>query len=138
MPWYAKGIGGCWNCRATCEWLPKLPTAQQPCRSGATRGAGAQFGWNPAPWFTRLTIEINAGDRVDVEADRLGRGADGFIEAIVRGQIGGFGVESEQKLQAGFIDRGGQRVLTDPVWGPRASPSTTTSSIQALSPVGMR
>jgi hypothetical protein len=31
----------------------------------------------------------------------------------VRGQIGGFGVESEQKLQAGFIDRDGQRVLTD-------------------------
>ncbi len=78
-----------------------------------TRGAGAQFGWNPAPWFTRLTMELNAGDRVDVEADRLGRGADGFVEAIVRGQIGGFGVESEQKLQAGFIDRDGQRVLTD-------------------------
>ncbi len=78
-----------------------------------TRGAGAQLGWNPAPWFTRLTIELTGGERVDVEADRLGRGADGFIEAIVRGQVGGFGVESEQKLQAGFIDRSGQRVLTD-------------------------
>ena len=78
-----------------------------------TRGAGAQIGWNPAPWFTRLTMEASAGERVDVEADRLGRGADGFIEATVRGQIGGFGVESEQKLQAAFIDRDGQRVLTD-------------------------
>jgi Domain of unknown function (DUF5916) len=78
-----------------------------------TRGAGAQIGWNPAPWFTRLTMELNAGDRVDVEADRLGRGVDGFIEATVRGQIGGFGVESEQKLQAEFIERGGRRVLTD-------------------------
>jgi Domain of unknown function (DUF5916) len=78
-----------------------------------TRGASAQLGWNPAPWFTRLTMELNAGDKVDVEADRVGRGADGFIEATVRGQIGGFGVESEQKLQAAFIDRGGQRVLTD-------------------------
>ncbi len=78
-----------------------------------TRGAGAQIGWNPAPWFTRLVMEANAGDRVDVEADRLGRGADGFIEATVRGQLGGFGVESEQKLQAAFIDRDGQRVLTD-------------------------
>ena len=78
-----------------------------------TRGAGAQIGWNPAPWFTRLVMEGNAGDRVDVEADRLGRGADGFIEATVRGQLGGFGVESEQKLQAAFIDRDGQRVLTD-------------------------
>ncbi len=78
-----------------------------------TRGAGAQIGWNPAPWFTRLTMELNVGDRVDVEADRLGRGADGFIEATVRGQIGGFGVESEQKLQAEFIERDGRRVLTD-------------------------
>jgi hypothetical protein len=78
-----------------------------------TRGAGAQIGWNPAPWFTRLTMEVNVGDRVDVEADRLGRGADGYVEATVRGSIGGFGVESEQKLQAAFIDRDGQRVLTD-------------------------
>jgi hypothetical protein len=78
-----------------------------------TRGASAQLGWNPAPWFTRLTVEANAGERVDVEADRPGRGADGFIEAILRGSIGGFGVESEQKLQAAFIDRDGQRVLTD-------------------------
>jgi hypothetical protein len=82
-------------------------------RLHATRGAGAQLGWNPAPWFTRLTMEANVGDRVDVEADRLGRGADGSIEATVRGQLGGFGVESEQELQAAFIDRGGQRVLTD-------------------------
>jgi hypothetical protein len=78
-----------------------------------TRGASAQIGWNPAPWFTRLTMEANAGDKVDVEADRVGRGADGFIEATVRGSIGGFGVESEQKLQAAYIDRDGQRVLTD-------------------------
>jgi hypothetical protein len=78
-----------------------------------THGAGAMFGFNPAPWFTRLTTEINVGDRVDVEADRLGRGADGFVEAILRGSAFGLGVESEQKLQFSFIDRGGQRVLTD-------------------------
>jgi Domain of unknown function (DUF5916) len=77
------------------------------------RGASAQIAWNPTPWFTRLTVEANAGERVDVEADRLGRGADGFVEAILRGSFGGFGVESEQKLQAAFIDRDGQRVLTD-------------------------
>ena len=52
-------------------------------------------------------------ERVDIEVDRLGRGADGFIKTIVRGQVGGFGVELEQKLQAAFIDRGGQHVLTD-------------------------
>jgi hypothetical protein len=78
-----------------------------------TRGAGAQLGWNPAPWFTRLTMEVSVGDRVDVEADRVGRGADGYIEATVRGSVGGFGVESEQKLQAAFIDRDGRRVLSD-------------------------
>ena len=78
-----------------------------------TRGAAAQLGWNPAPWFTQLTMELGGGERVDVEADRLGRGVDGFIEATVRGQIGGFGVESEQKLQAAFLHRDGRRVLTD-------------------------
>jgi Domain of unknown function (DUF5916) len=82
-------------------------------RLHTTRGVSAQLGWNPAPWFTRLTMELNAGDEVDVEADRVGRGADGYVEAILRGQVGGFGVESEQKLQAAFIDRDGQRVLTD-------------------------
>jgi hypothetical protein len=77
------------------------------------RGVAAQLGINPAPWFTRLMVELSAGERVDVEADRPGRGADGFVEAILRGSVGGFGVESEQKLETAFIDRDGQRVLTD-------------------------
>jgi Domain of unknown function (DUF5916) len=77
------------------------------------RGIAAQIGLNPAPWFTRLTAEVNIGERVDVQADRPGRGADGFVEAVLRASVGGFGVESEQKLQAAFIDRDGQRVLTD-------------------------
>jgi hypothetical protein len=76
------------------------------------RGIGAQLGLNPAPWFTRLTAEVHAGERADVEADRPGQGADGFIEAILRGSVGGFGVESEQKLQGAFIERDGRRVLT--------------------------
>jgi Domain of unknown function (DUF5916) len=78
-----------------------------------TRGAGAQFGLNPAPWLPRITAEIGIGERVDVQADRPGRGADGFIEAVLRGQVGGLGVESEQKIQAAFIERDGRRVLTD-------------------------
>lgn len=78
-----------------------------------THGVGAQFGLNPAPWFTRATVEFKAGERVDVEADRVGRGADGFVEAILRGSIGGWGVESEQKLQHAVIEREGQRMLSD-------------------------
>jgi hypothetical protein len=77
------------------------------------RGVSAQYGLNPAPWFTRLTMELNAGRRVDVEADRPGDGADGFVEATFRGSIAGIGVESEQKLQAAALRRDGQRVLSD-------------------------
>jgi hypothetical protein len=78
-----------------------------------TRGVGAQLGLNPAPWFTRLTMELNVGERVDVQADRPGHGADGFVEAILRGSIGGWGVESEHKLQAAVVERDGSRVLSD-------------------------
>jgi Domain of unknown function (DUF5916) len=78
-----------------------------------TRGWGAFFGLNPAPWFTRLNVEVGAGRRVDVEADRAGRGADGFIEAILRGNVGGFGVESEHTLRHAYIDRDGRAALRD-------------------------
>jgi Domain of unknown function (DUF5916) len=77
------------------------------------RGVGAQVGLNPAPWFTRLIMELNVGQRLDVEADRPGRGADGFVEATLRGSIAGVGVESEQKVQAAVVHRDGQRVLSD-------------------------
>jgi hypothetical protein len=50
---------------------------------------------------------------VDVEADRVGRGIDGFVEVILRGSIAGLGVESEQKLQHAHIEHGGRRALTD-------------------------
>jgi hypothetical protein len=76
-------------------------------------GISAQYGLNPAPWFTRLTMELNVGRRVDVDADRPGHGADGFVEATVRGSIAGIGVESEQKVQAAVLSRDGRRVLSD-------------------------
>lgn len=82
-------------------------------RLHATRGVAAQFGFNPAPWVPRATAEINAGEMVDVEADRVGRGFDGFVELILRGSVGGLGVESEHKLQHAQIDRQGRRALTD-------------------------
>ena len=77
------------------------------------RGVGAQLGLNPAPWMPRITAELNLGERVDVEADRVGRGADGFVEATLRGGVGRFGIESEQKLQHNVIRRGGRQVLAD-------------------------
>lgn len=82
-------------------------------RLHATRGVAAQFGFNPASWWPRATAEINLGEMVDVEADRVGRGFDGFVEVVLRGSIGGLGVESEQKLQHAQIHRDGRRALTD-------------------------
>jgi hypothetical protein len=77
------------------------------------RGLGAQVGINPAAWMPRITAEVNAGERLDVDADRVGRGAQWFVEAVLRGALGGFGLESEQKIQQGFIRRDGARVLND-------------------------
>lgn len=82
-------------------------------RLHATRGAGAQFGFNPVSWLPRATAELHAGDKVDVDADRVGRGADGFVEVILRGALGGLGVESEQKVQHAYVERAGRRVLSD-------------------------
>jgi hypothetical protein len=79
----------------------------------ALRAGGAQLGVNPAPWFPRATVELNAGERLDVEADRVGHGIDGFVEANLRTTIGSFGVESEQKLQHAVISRDGRRALVD-------------------------
>jgi hypothetical protein len=82
-------------------------------RLHALRGAGTQVSLNPARWMPRLAFEFKAGDRVDVEADRVGRGFDGFVEANLRGSLGGLGVESEQKLQYARIERDGRFALDD-------------------------
>ena len=107
------------------------------------RGAAAQFGWNPAPWFTRLTIELSGGERVDVEADRLGRGAEGFIEAAVRGSLSG-GVPYRIVWAAGNERQGSRCDVegfgdyyscappagrpTTPAWRCRSRPGTTCPS----------
>lgn len=77
------------------------------------RGLAAHVSLNPTPWMPRLSTEVNVGDRVDVEADRLGRGGWGYVEATLRGTLGGFGVESEQKLQYERIERNGRFALDD-------------------------
>jgi hypothetical protein len=78
-----------------------------------TTSAAAEFGFNPAPWFTRLTVNLSAGERVDVEADRVGLGAEWLLDAKLRGSLGGWGLESEQRIQQGFINHAGARALTD-------------------------
>ncbi len=84
-------------------------------RLHTVRSVAANHGVNPAPWFTRLTTELEVGERLDVEADRVGRGAVWLIEAKLRASTpGGWGLESEQRVAQGFIDSpDGRRALTD-------------------------
>ena len=79
----------------------------------AANRVATEIGVNPAPWFTRATLKLSTGQRVDVQADRVGRGSNWLLDAKLRGVIAGFGVESEQQLQQGSIVQGGQRALTD-------------------------
>ena len=79
----------------------------------AASRVATEMGINPAPWFTRATLKLSTGQRVDVQADRVGRGSDWLLNAKLRGVIAGFGVESEQQLQQSAIEHGGRRALTD-------------------------
>ena len=72
-------------------------------------------GVNPAAWFTRLVTELEAGERLDLQADRVGRGAVWLVDAKLRASTpGGGGLESEQRIAQGFINAPhGRRALTD-------------------------
>lgn len=97
-------------------WLQARLDAERPHPAGRLHGTtsvAGEFGFNPAPWFTRATVQASGGERVDVQADRVGRGAEWLLEAKLRGTLGGWGVESEQRVQQGFIRHGGRRALTD-------------------------
>ena len=78
-----------------------------------TRSWAGEYGFNPAPWFTRAGVKLSGGERVDVQADRVGRGAEWLLEAKLRGRLAGLGVESEQQVQQSFINHNGRRALTD-------------------------
>ncbi len=81
-----------------------------------TRVLAGSYSVNPAPWFTRLTLELSHGDRIDMDprVDRVGRGSEWMVEAKLKGRMGRFGLESEARMAAGTIDspRGG-RALAD-------------------------
>ncbi len=87
------------------------------------RGVASQFGINPAPWFTRLMLEAQWGERVDVEADRVGPGAVWLVDARWRVALplgpaaAPWGLELQQRLQQGTVDAPqGGRSLTDRAW----------------------
>ena len=84
-------------------------------RLHALRSVATSYGVNPAAWFTRLVTELEVGERLDVDADRVGRGAVWLVEAKLRtGTPGGWGLESEQRIAQGFINApDGRRALTD-------------------------
>ena len=77
--------------------------------------AAGSYGVNPAPWFSRFLVELEAGQRLDVEADRVGRGAVWLLEAKLRSDLPlGWGAEAEQRVQQGFINApDGSRALTE-------------------------
>jgi len=69
----------------------------------------------PNAWLSFLTAELEWGRRLDVDADRLGRGANLSIEAKLRlPSPKGLGLEWEQRWAEGFVDglQGG-RSLSD-------------------------
>ena len=110
---------GIWGVAAynTEAWLQMRFDAERT-RSGAAlhslRGLAGSYGVNPTPWFTRLLVELELGQRVDVASDRVGRGAVWLLEAKVRSALpNGWGLESEQRVQQGFINLDGQRAATD-------------------------
>ncbi|QPF76313.1 carbohydrate binding family 9 domain-containing protein [Roseateles sp. DAIF2] len=81
--------------------------AQRARQGGALhrlRTLTAGFGGNPAPWLTWLSAELEWGRRLDVEADRVGRGAWLLIEAKLRQPLPrGWWLEFEQHAEQGFV-----------------------------------
>lgn len=107
-------------------WVHAVLDAERVVPGGrlhAVRGVAAHVGWAPAPWITRLLLEGQWGDRVDVEADRVGRGAVWTADARWRASLpvsgvdGPWGLEMRQRWQQGTVAApGGGRALTDTAW----------------------
>ncbi|MCV2351644.1 carbohydrate binding family 9 domain-containing protein [Paucibacter sp. Y2R2-4] len=70
---------------------------------------------NPNAWLTFVSAELSWGQRLDVEADRLGRGASLLLQAKLRSPLLlGWWLELEQQLGQSYVDRpGGGRSFTE-------------------------
>lgn len=92
---------------------------QQRARSGgrlhAPRTLLLGFESNPGELLSYLSAELEWGRRLDVEADRLGRGANALMEAKLRSPLAwGWWLELEQRLGQGFVRNDqGQRAFTE-------------------------
>jgi len=92
---------------------------QQRSRTGgrlhAPRTLNLGIEANPAPWLTLVSAELEWGRRLDVEADRLGRGANLLLEAKTRWALPWQAwLELEQQLGQGFVRDGlGRRGFSD-------------------------
>ena len=107
--WWAGPLNGEGNVQARID----VERTRAGGRLLPTTSGSGEYSFNPAPWFTRAGVKWSGGQRVDVQADRVGRGAEWLIEAKLRGTIAGLGIESEQQIQQSFIDHAGRRALTD-------------------------
>ena len=104
--------------RNTEAWVNLKLDAERAVTGGrlhSTRGLAGAFAFNPAPWFPRFNVEAEWGQRLDVAADRVGRGAMLLLEVSLRGALPNeWGVESQQRFQQSFINApDGRRALTE-------------------------
>jgi len=94
--------------RNTEAWVHLMLDAARSATGGRlhqTPGLAGSYLVNPASWFPRLYLEVEWGERLDVEADRVGRGAMALLEVHLRGALAnGWGIESQQRLQQSFVD----------------------------------
>ncbi len=79
------------------------------------RALNFSYSVNPTPWLTKLHVESTLGQRLDVEADRVGRGVRALFELNLRAPLGPrWWIESEQRVEQNFVDApDGRRALSD-------------------------
>ncbi|MCW5665048.1 MAG: hypothetical protein KIT35_14560 [Piscinibacter sp.] len=79
------------------------------------RGLAFSVMSNPAPWLTKLQLDMTLGRLLDAEADRAAPGRTILLEAQWRaGLPNGWGLESEHRVEQTAVERpDGARAFTD-------------------------